>query len=276
MERKLVKQGRNALTVTLPAKWLKAKRLKAGDSVDVIEKNTELIIKTERAVAQKTVTLDLRDAERNMMFHIVRARYIEGYDTMILLHSNTKTVQDIAQGLIGVVLAEHSSSHSVLKSVIATPEDTFDALLRRAAHLLVEETNTLLSVAEKKATADDVRSVEHLLDTNLLYCMRYLNKYENIDHSYRYFLLCSTIEEAGDYIKTIAKHIGRNKKLAQLLAETIDEYIICLFTKNFRKAFSVLRTARGSIATGTFVDGLVYSLVESLYNFLGYLVDEKV
>jgi len=44
MERKLVKQGRNALTVTLPAKWLKFRRLEAGDSVFFDEKDDGILI----------------------------------------------------------------------------------------------------------------------------------------------------------------------------------------------------------------------------------------
>ena len=35
MKRKLVKQGNNALTVSLPSDWSKLNRLAAGDEVDV-------------------------------------------------------------------------------------------------------------------------------------------------------------------------------------------------------------------------------------------------
>ena len=44
MRRKLVKQGVNALTVTLPAKWIEKKGLKAGDEIDVVEEENKIEI----------------------------------------------------------------------------------------------------------------------------------------------------------------------------------------------------------------------------------------
>lgn len=37
MKRKIIKQGHNTLTVTLPSEWTKKLQLGAGDEVDIIE-----------------------------------------------------------------------------------------------------------------------------------------------------------------------------------------------------------------------------------------------
>ena len=44
MKRKIIKQGHNTLTVTLPSKWVKKLNLTADDEVDIIEKENSLLI----------------------------------------------------------------------------------------------------------------------------------------------------------------------------------------------------------------------------------------
>ncbi|MGV8169112.1 MAG: AbrB/MazE/SpoVT family DNA-binding domain-containing protein, partial [Candidatus Nanoarchaeia archaeon] len=59
MERKLVKQGQNALTVTLPAKWLKQKGLKAGGSVFLEVENNSVVVKSSVKSQKKEMTIDV-------------------------------------------------------------------------------------------------------------------------------------------------------------------------------------------------------------------------
>jgi phosphate uptake regulator len=275
MERKLVKQGRNALTVTLPAKWLKEKRLKAGDAVNVAERNKELVIGTQMTSAKKEATLDLRDCERSMIYHAVQGKYIEGYDTITILHNNPKIAQEQASWLLGMIIESHTPTRTVLKSIVSVPEENFYAVLRRAAHILLQQARTLELVVQKKASPEDVKTDERLLDYNLLYCLRYLNKYENSEKAYKYFLLCSTLESAGDRMSQIAKHIGTRKELAARIVKGVEEYTANLFTNNFQKMYASLRAFRNNLDTKTFVDGLVFSMAEELYNYIGYIVEEK-
>ena len=48
MERKLVQQGNNALTVTLPSTWLKKYNLKAKDVVELEEAGRAIMVTTKR------------------------------------------------------------------------------------------------------------------------------------------------------------------------------------------------------------------------------------
>jgi phosphate uptake regulator len=271
MERKLVKQGRNALTVTLPAKWLKEKGLEAGDSINIEERNSELVIATGRASAKTSTELDLIGCERSMIFHSIIARYIQGYDTIIVTHDCPKVMQEAAHRFIGMVIEEQTATRTVLRSVIAVPEDNFDAVLRRAAHIFVQQARTLEEMTRGAADFARLKDDEHLLDDHLMYCLRYLNKYENRKHAYRYFLICATIELAADQVSRIGKHIGRDQKLAAIIAKGVDEYVKALFSNDFRRLYSSLRSFRNQIGTRTFAQGLAFTLAEILYNYLGYI-----
>ena len=104
MERKLVKQGRNALTVTLPAEWLRRQRLEAGNSVFLEENNHQITIKSERLRPKEETTIDVRDCEKGLIYHYILAKYIEGYDTIIVEHNNPPLLQEVAESLLGMII----------------------------------------------------------------------------------------------------------------------------------------------------------------------------
>src|SRR3989344_5197776 len=121
MERKLVKQGRNALTVTLPARWLQDKGLKAGESVFINERDKDLVVSSKLGATKTEITLNLNGYDKTMIFHLVIAKYIEGYDTIILLHGNPPGLLEISKSLLGMIVEEHTHTRTLFKSIIAVP-----------------------------------------------------------------------------------------------------------------------------------------------------------
>lgn len=275
MERKLVKQGRNAFTITLPAKWLQAKGLKAGDALSIEEQNRQLVISTSARTAEARVELDLRDSEGSMIYHMIHGKYVEGYDFIKVQHRDPKSIQQIARGLIGMILEEQTATKATFRSIIKVPEDNFEAVLRRAGHIFEQQAEALVQLALGKGSVDDVKAQEDLLDQNLLYCLRYLHKYESNKRSYREFMICSTLELAADQMTRIAQHIGKNVALAKLIQSNIQQYVQYLFTRNFKRTYSSLRSFRKSIAKRSFVEGLAYTLAEILYNYIGYIFAQR-
>lgn len=272
MERRLVKQGNNALTVTLPAKWLRQKGLKPGDTVNVAELGKDLLIGSS-AAASTHVEIDVRGAERSMIYHVANGKYIEGYDLITLVHDAPKVIPDVVAEMYGMILQEQTAHKAVLKSIVKVPEDNFEAVLRRAAHIFIQQADALAFLAEGKGTWDDVKRQEKLLDQNIMYCLRYLNKYEGHRQAHRDFLICATLELAVDQLTRIAKHIGKNRQLADVIAKATHEYVRLFFEKDFKRLYTGLRGFRNQVGTKTFVDGLAYTLAEILYNYIGYVVE---
>ena len=48
MKRRIIKQGHNTLTITLPSKWAKKFNINPGDEVELIEQGKDLKIATEK------------------------------------------------------------------------------------------------------------------------------------------------------------------------------------------------------------------------------------
>jgi hypothetical protein len=275
LDRKLVRQGRNALTVTLPAKWLRERGLFAGDSVTIKEDKEGLSLAAGLVAAKKEVTLDLRDAELSLVWHAVQGKYIEGYDRITIIHNVSTLSAEMGSAFLGMIIEERTAGRLVLKSIVAVPEDSFDALLRRAGHILLEQSRLLEQYSAKKATLEQLKDEERLLNYNILYCLRYLNKYHSHESPYKYFLLCAGIESVGDQLMQLAKSQDMPKSMPARITACIDGYLKSLFSGDFRKAHLVVKSFRDSLGRKGFAEGLAFSLAENLYNYIGYLVEYK-
>jgi len=274
MERKLVKQGRNALTVTLPSTWLRSKALVAGDCVNIDAGNESLTISTTMKASKNEITFNFKDEEVSMAYHSIQGAYIEGYDQIEIIHDNPRLFQKAVKTLLGMIIVKHSQTSTIYKSIVAVPEDNFATVVRRAAHILLQQARTLEQLAKGDATKKEVDSDEALLDFNLRYCMRYLNKYQNQKGDYRYFLLCSTLESAGDIITEIAK-VGCSPETAKIIVKGIQDYNKHLFSNDLKKLYKNLKAFRNKIKQNTFSDGLAFMLAETLYNNIGFIVKPK-
>jgi len=272
MERRLVRQGRNAITMTLPAVWVKSHGLKAGDAVQVEPKNTELVITTSRTAPSSAATIDGSSLEESMVWHVLNGKYIEGYDTITILHPPASLPQKVSGHLLGMIVEEQTPSKVVIKSIIVVPEDNFEALFRRIMHMFVRQSALLIDLTERKVSLDGIKEQERLLDANVYYALRFLSKYENHAHAYRFFLLCSIIEEAADQLSSIAKFIGKDRRLAMDIHRHVEVYSKCLFSKDLLLLYTSLRSFRNAHKSKSFVDGLVYSFADCLYNNIGYLL----
>jgi phosphate uptake regulator len=271
MQRKLVKQGRNALTVTLPAQWTKQKGLTAGDVVSISENGAELLVSARLSAKKSRVEVDGTKSSKSALFHLVIARYIEGYDEIVLLHDSSKVALDIGSQLIGMVVERHTATSTVYRSIVAIPEENFEPLLARTLYMLQEQARLLPEIVSGILSSADVKHQERLLDSNILYCMRYLTKYGRGKKSYRKFLLCSTLEHAGDQISAIAKVIT-SKPDAETILRIVEGYVKYVVKKDFAKLHGFLRKERTGVGGKSYVHGQVFSLIETLYNNIGFFV----
>ncbi|MGV8151012.1 MAG: hypothetical protein ACP5NV_04755 [Candidatus Woesearchaeota archaeon] len=273
MERKLVRQGRDALTITVPAKWLKQKGLKAGDSLFVEQHNNFLALNTSSKSKFTETTINVRIMQKTMPWHALLAKYIEGYDRIEILHENPKAIQEFCINLVGMIIEEHSSKRTVIRSIILEPEDNIKILIKRIMNMFLQLAIILEEISQKKSEIADMANQEKLLDHTIYYCMRYLNKYSVEDKAYRYFLLCYVIEEAGDIIKNIAK-FNPSKKICTIIRSSVEKYVRNMSQGDFEKAYTDLQSFRNAAKGKDFVDGMAFELAETLYNNLGYIISK--
>ena len=282
MERKLVKQGKNALTITLPSKWVQKFNLSQNDSIIISEEKENLIISTNSEKKQINCEIDIKDLSRGLAFHIITGKYIQGFDKITIKHNNFKLSQEIGNGFFGFMIESHNENELIMKDMIKIPQDNFLEIFKRSCQLLIQQARTLKKLTNKQITFSDVKTEERLLDSNIFYCLRYINKYEKLENSYRYFLLTTTLETVGDSISEIAKYLDQKESITNeeiILIDNIiigiEEYVTYLFQNNMEKMYDSLNKFKQNIEHKTFIDGIAFSIRENLYNYIGYLVDKK-
>jgi phosphate uptake regulator len=84
MKRKVIKQGYNTLTVTLPTDWTKKFNIKPGDEVDIIEQGRGLQVSTEKGPNLSTITIDISRLSPAVIWRYLLAAYRAGYDEITI------------------------------------------------------------------------------------------------------------------------------------------------------------------------------------------------
>ena len=99
MRRKLIKQGNDALTITIPAKWLKNKSLKSGDEVEINEQEQDLLISGTGEAELKTKQIFLETVSANHLRSLISSAYKAGYDQI-----NIKSKEQLKLSLINEII----------------------------------------------------------------------------------------------------------------------------------------------------------------------------
>ncbi|GAI31670.1 unnamed protein product, partial [marine sediment metagenome] len=95
MKRKIIKQGHNTLTVTLPSEWVKKLNLKGGDEIDVYEKESSLILNGYGKAKEKSAVINIDKFTVPLLWRFFQGAYRAGCDEIkIVFDKNTKLYKD--------------------------------------------------------------------------------------------------------------------------------------------------------------------------------------
>ncbi len=272
MERKLVVQGNNAFTVALPIDWIRKHDLKPKDVVQINQVEDILQISTRIKSPVESVEIDVTGDSRLEALLQIESKYIQGYDTIKIRHNNLPLIREISQGLMGMVIEDYKKDHCTLKSIVNSAEDNIKNIIMKTIFILEEQSKSLISLAEGKIDLKTSLAEEALMDYNNLYAIRFLNKYKQDKESHALLLICSSFDLVSDLMGEIAKKIKKDVVLAQHVNYYIGNYVKLLLKGDF-KELNTLLLDESKCSEKTFLDGILYSIIEILYNYLAYIVE---
>ncbi len=240
MRRKIIKQGHSTLTITLPSKWAKNYNLKAGDEVNLIEKENGLLLTSEKKNEYSKAEFDISGFDIPTIWKYFMAVYREGHDELKVnfkqnekfdspykyfvthkldlkygkeMHKKNPVefLHDIVSRFIGWEIINYERDYVIVKDMSEPSSKEFDNALRRI-FLLIEQMTEEIYEALEKGRAEHLSHI-HDIDVNLDkfhdYCIRILNKVGNKD-SKKTSLTVSTLlflELIGDEFKQISHHL---------------------------------------------------------------------
>ena len=241
MKRRVIKQGHNTLTITLPSKWVKELNIRAGDEIELIEKNKSILLTSEKHNGEvKRAEFDITDMDIPTIWKHFMSVYREGYDE-IKVRFDPKSesespykfmtqhrfdaryrkqfgkrnimsaIQGFANRFIGFEIVEHSKDFVIIKDMGDSTAKEFDNSLRRVFLLFQQMAEETLEAIEKGNSSSlvGIHDIDINLDKFHDYCVRVLNKIgcQNGKKPHLLFSTLYLLEMAGDEFKNIATHL---------------------------------------------------------------------
>lgn len=236
MKRKLIRQGHNTLTITIPSKWAQEHNLCAGDEINLEEKDNGLYVNTQAKPQERKAIIDIAGLPIPAIWKYLMGAYREGYSEIkiqfpddlslanpykYLVHHrqggdeqrynkehNVDVLQRFVDRFIGMEIVTHGKNYVIVKDMSTPSSKEFDNAFRRVFLLISNMASETLQAIEDNNPEDlaHIHSADINLDKFHDYCQRILNS-TNLYSRQRSQLLASTLyllELVGDEIKNIS------------------------------------------------------------------------
>jgi len=250
MKRKIIKQGHNTLTVTLPSEWTQKLNLKPGDEIEVSENSGILYLNGKQNNSFKSTTLDISDLSIPMLWRFFQSAYREGYDEIKIVFDQHKKdyegaydyyasqfenkrigqksvkgpainmIQELVNRFVGVEIIDSKDNYCIIREMGELSAKEFDNSLRRIFLLILELFDKLISALRENEGGDinvckTLRTMDINIDRFIDYCCRINNKIKDSSFQKNKPIMFSTLfllELLGDEFKYIGAHLARTKK----------------------------------------------------------------
>ncbi|MFH1358325.1 MAG: AbrB/MazE/SpoVT family DNA-binding domain-containing protein [archaeon] len=250
MKRKIIKQGHNTLTMTLPSEWTKKLNLQPGDEVDLVEDNGSLIINGKQNNGLKTTTIDISNLSVPMFWRFFQSAYREGYDEIKLKYDANKKdyenvynyyashfeysrvgekpekkpvlpmIAELVDRFIGMEIIDHEEGYCIIREMGEISSREFESSLRRIFLLIEDLFDKIIDLIKENKTGEiNICKTIHTMDINvdrfIDYCCRINNKIKDSTFQKNKPIMFSTLyilELLGDEFKYIGTHLARTKK----------------------------------------------------------------
>jgi phosphate uptake regulator len=242
MKRRVIKQGHNTLTLTLPRKWCETQNVKQGDELEITEEDSSLRISANTEKKASSIKVDISGLDRCSILYSIRNAYRMGFDQIELFFENPTTIyfrtleklnvlsiiHYEVNHLVGVEVVDQGNKTCTIKDISSPQPDEFTTILRRSFLLLVNGTEELVE-SIRTNDKDAVKATEEKHDTItkfVSYCLRLINKglvvgYKQPPPLYH---IIASLDKIADVLKYTARaYLSSNQKLGDSATELLKD-----------------------------------------------------
>jgi hypothetical protein len=243
MRRKLVKQGVNALTITLPHKWVKEQSLKVGDEVDVCNLEQDLLISSSLGLErnQKHKELTIRNFSRNQLRSVIASLYKAGYDQMTFHFDKIpsyKVISSIVAEFTGLEIVSLTPKEVAIKSFVKFQKEEVEKLIIRLLQTTIYLSKELdlqwTNTNEEEFTVLTKQTSIKMRD----HCLRFIHQGKYMqDKAHDYYDFVTIVEKTTTEIFYLSNAVrGSNcqkPKLVTEITKLIEKMYLLYLKKNF-------------------------------------------
>lgn len=241
MKRKLIKQGYDALTLTLPRKWVRENSLKPGDEVNIEDSGNKLIVKGNSISSGKIKKITLDKTNRGHLRSLISSSYKSGYDEIVLHIKddvNLILVNEIVNSFTGLEVISNDKKKYVIKSFLMSEGSNIENLITKMFQL----TRFIAESSYEDWDKVDLNNLQVMLKQNTMklrdHCLRLIhaNKFGG-DNSYDYYDLVTILDKLAHayyvYSNDVVKYKIKKSKLDDLMFDHIEKIYKFYLKKDF-------------------------------------------
>jgi phosphate uptake regulator len=238
--------------VSLPASWVKERKLSKGDVVHIELDNSHVLISADNASGEKKKTsIDAASQSIEVLQVLITHAYREGVDIITIKSVTSEIMKSIRSVvttlLLGFEITNTQSNVCVIENLSEPSDNQYDPILRRL-FLLIKEMVSLMQkdfVTAIYDNAEEIAAMKNQFDKFNLFCRRLLHKEVLPNAEHQLLLLSSLMQIAHnfDYLYTFAltKKVTVDKDVKDLLIHT-QKYFDLLYTAYYKKDISLINT----------------------------------
>jgi phosphate uptake regulator len=233
MLRKAIQLANNTLVVSLPASWVHLNNIAKGDQLDVIVRESALLLKKGGFKAEeiRRARVDISGMSASLVWNCVGSVYRSGFNEIEIVFAE-QIIKDIKNGescptidliarvtdkLIGMEIIRQSKNSCILKEITKMKGEEYSNVLNRIYLSLISISDDLMAAFRAK-DVDTLVRLHKYSETNVNklsdYCFRILNiqGLEKFNYSNANYLITFLLEEVGDSYAEVARILSTGKR----------------------------------------------------------------
>ena len=157
MIRRIIKQGNNSYTLTLPISWVRDNNIEGGSEVDIDTEDNDINISllNKKPLITK-INVDLKEYSKRSIKNIVFQLYRKGYDQIICTIKNEEQKEALKKvvnkNVLGFEIVSENNNTCIIENVAEPSKEKYNSLLNKLFFII-------------KTNLDDI--IKDLSDNNL-------------------------------------------------------------------------------------------------------------
>ena len=255
MRRKIIKQGNNALTLTLPRKWTQQQHLKAGDEVEIEQTGTDLKISSNSSSKEKIKEIQVQNNSKDLLRSVIASAYKSGYST-IMLHfksnlPNLSNMYSIINTFTGLEIVDQKKSSITIQCFLKEEKEETKKLILKLFQTVHYATSIIQEDLKQKKIEELIllhKNTIHKLRDHALRAIHSTTFGE--DRTYDFYDLVTILEKISSSHTHLLQHTkNTNKETQKLLTYFSKLYKVYLTLKytSSHKVWLELKELRADI-----------------------------
>ncbi|MBW3015570.1 hypothetical protein KY330_04050 [Candidatus Woesearchaeota archaeon] len=211
MRRKIIKQGNNSFTLTLPVKWIRRNRLEGGDEVFLSDNDGELVVLAEEKHEKKETRIKIREAFRANIKYLLGQVYRQGYDEITVVYDDENVYKEIVKVIdyyfLGLEIIDRKEGQCKIGVIVETTEEKFKIFLRKMFQLVHES----ISLLKDKGDMEEIESYYSKLSQYQNYGKRFIYSAKTELSNYDYYSLLSYFINIHADIHRVSQILSKSK-----------------------------------------------------------------